>query len=182
MTCRQAAGFGSCWGRQEDRCWVCPSGAPWLKRLGAFLSPRGPGFDRGCAGHSDTGTAVFSPFCSLPCQHHSTLLHTHLHLHVALTRRKNGLSLGTFHKTVIFRHAGSFTKHKKLLCFGGRISGFSFSSFTPKKAGSAVVMPCHYACQLARQAITRLFCFTLSVCLPVFGRKLLPPAVISLPG
>jgi len=128
-----------------------PSGAPWLK----------PSFHRegrsSIAAVLDTVTLEqgFPPHSSpLPCQHHSTLLHNHLHLHVALSRKKNGLSRGTFHKTVISRHASNFTKHKYLLCFGGPISGLSFSSFTPKKAGSAVVMP-------------------LSLCLPV-GSKQLP--------
>jgi hypothetical protein len=32
-----------------------------------------------------------------------SMLHTHLHLHVALTRRTNGRSLGTFQKAKLFR-------------------------------------------------------------------------------
>jgi len=34
-----------------------------------------------------------------------SMLHTHLHLHVALTRRTNGRSLGTFQKAKLFRKA-----------------------------------------------------------------------------
>ena len=35
------------------------------------------------------------------------MLHTHLHLYVALTRRTNGRSLGTFQIAVLFRQSGS---------------------------------------------------------------------------
>jgi hypothetical protein len=71
MTCRQAAGLvvagdGKRTVMHPHRDCVFPSGAPWFERSGAFLSPRGPGFDRGCAGHSDTETGVFSPFFSSP--------------------------------------------------------------------------------------------------------------------
>jgi hypothetical protein len=59
MPCRQAAGFvvagdGKRTVMHRDRCCVFPSGAPWVERLGVFLSPRGPAFDGGCAGRSDT--------------------------------------------------------------------------------------------------------------------------------
>jgi len=40
----------------------------------------------------------FSPVTVFP-----SMLHTHLHLHVALTRRTNGRSLGTFQKAKLFR-------------------------------------------------------------------------------
>jgi len=36
----------------------------------------------------------------------SSYLSTHLHLHVALTRRKNGRSLGNFLKTMLYRKLG----------------------------------------------------------------------------
>jgi hypothetical protein len=36
------------------------------------------------------------------------MLHTQLHLHVALTRRTNGRSLATFQKAMLFRKSGSF--------------------------------------------------------------------------
>lgn len=92
---------------------------------------RGPGFDRGCAGHSDSGTGV-SPLSSLlPCQCHYT---------VAVTTKTSGRSLKTFQKTAIFRHTGTVTKDKYLLCFGGRISGLRVSLVVLKKAVSGVVM------------------------------------------
>jgi hypothetical protein len=34
------------------------------------------------------------------------LLHTHLHLHVAVTRRTNGHNLGTFQNATLFRKSG----------------------------------------------------------------------------
>ena len=34
------------------------------------------------------------------------MLHTHLHLHVALTRKTNGRSLRTFHDSLFFRISG----------------------------------------------------------------------------
>ena len=71
---------GSCWGWQEDWCCVFPSGAPWFLLLGAFLSPRGPGFDRGCAGHSDTGTGFLPVLLLSPVSTIPPMLHTHLHL------------------------------------------------------------------------------------------------------
>ena len=49
-----------------------------------------------------TGLSPCTPVLSCP-----TMLHTHLHLHVALTRRTNGLSLGTFQKIMLFRQSGS---------------------------------------------------------------------------
>jgi len=35
------------------------------------------------------------------------MLHTHLHLYIALTQKTNGRSLGTFQKAMLFRKPGS---------------------------------------------------------------------------
>jgi hypothetical protein len=40
------------------------------------------------------------------------MLHTHLHLHVALTRRTNRRSLGTFQKVVLFRKSENIGKKR----------------------------------------------------------------------
>lgn len=39
-------------------------------------------------------------------------LHTHLQLHVALTRRSNGRCLGTYQKAVLFRLSGKLSQGK----------------------------------------------------------------------
>jgi len=63
------------------------------------------------------------------------MLHTHLHLHVAHTRRSNGRCLGTFQKGVLFRLSGRLSQgkvcrhcsafrastHRPLLCAMSRI-------------------------------------------------------------
>ena len=41
------------------------------------------------------------------------MLHTHLHLHVALIRRSNGRNLGTFQEAMLFRKSGSIGLKKK---------------------------------------------------------------------
>jgi len=70
-------------------------------------------------------TSVFS------CQN-STMLHTHLQLHVAPTRRTNGRSLASFQKAVVFRKSGNIEEKDAftLFCFylpwvnaGGTVSG-----------------------------------------------------------
>jgi hypothetical protein len=56
--------------------------------------------------------SVFSPISTIP-----PTLHTHLHLHVALTGRTNGPSLGTIRKATLFRQSGStdcYSCHKSL--------------------------------------------------------------------
>jgi hypothetical protein len=63
-------------------------------------------------GHVFLNTSVF--FCQ-----NSTMLHTHLNLHVASTRRTNGRSLASFKKAVVFRKSGN-TEEKSvftLFCF-----------------------------------------------------------------
>jgi hypothetical protein len=56
-----------------------------------------------CEGQSIKKTG-YSPSTSVsPVIIFPSMLHTHLHLHVALTRRTNGRSLGTFQKAKLFR-------------------------------------------------------------------------------
>jgi hypothetical protein len=63
-------------------------------------------------GHIFLNTSVFS------CQN-STMFHTHLHLHVAPTRRTNGRSLASFQKAVVFRKSGNIEEKDvfTLFCF-----------------------------------------------------------------
>ena len=66
-------------------------------------------------GHNGTGTG-FSPSISVsPVSIIQPLLHTHFHLHVALTRRTNGRSMGTFQKDNLFRSRGALVR--KILSF-----------------------------------------------------------------
>jgi hypothetical protein len=76
----------------------------WLRRLVAGLSPRRPVLDPGpvslrfvmgrvALGQVLLPAAQFSPVIVGP-----PVLHTCLHLHVALTRRTNGRKLGIFQK------------------------------------------------------------------------------------
>jgi hypothetical protein len=69
---------------------------PWLRRLVAGLSPRRPGFDprsvhmgfvvdKVALGLVFLPVLQFSPVSIIP-----PMLHTHLHLHIALIRRRNG--------------------------------------------------------------------------------------------
>jgi hypothetical protein len=66
--------------------------------------------DRLTLGHVFLNTSVFS------CQN-STMLHTHLHLHVASTRRTNGRSLASFQKAVVFRKSGKIEEKSLSLYF-----------------------------------------------------------------
>ena len=60
-----------------------------------------------CGGWSASGTG-FSPSTSVsPASIIPPMLHTHLHLHVALTRRTKGRDLGTFQKAVLLRKSAS---------------------------------------------------------------------------
>jgi hypothetical protein len=63
----------------------------------------------------------FSPVTIFP-----SMLHTHLHLHVALTRRTNGRSLGTFQKAKLFRKSRGIgrTPSLKGTKWGGGIDWF----------------------------------------------------------
>ena len=54
----------------------------------------------------------FSPVSIIP-----SMLHTHLHLHVALTRRANERSLGTFQKNGISEMGGGALDRKLLSLF-----------------------------------------------------------------
>ena len=48
----------------------------------------------------------------------SLMFHIHLHMHVALIRRTNNRSLGTFQKAVLFRELGNIGKEKYHICLG----------------------------------------------------------------
>jgi len=61
-------------------------------------------------GHSGTGTS-FSPSTSVsPVTAIPPTLHTHLQLHVALTRRTHWRSLGTFQKSNLFLNRGALVR------------------------------------------------------------------------
>jgi len=52
------------------------------------------------------------------------MLHNHLHLHIALTTRKNALSLGTFKEVIIFRKIEEYRTEEYFKFFmhkGGRM-------------------------------------------------------------
>ena len=79
------------------------------QRSVAGLSPRRPGFDprENCRGQSGTDTLFLSSISIFPANIIPTMLHAHLHVHVALTGRINGRNLGTFQKTTLFRKSRS---------------------------------------------------------------------------
>ena len=60
-----------------------------------------------CGGQSGTWTGFLQALLFPPVNIIPTLLHSHLHLQVALTRGTNGESLGTFHTTMIFNTSRS---------------------------------------------------------------------------
>ena len=76
---------------------------PWLNGLVTGLSPRGPGFEpslvhvRFAADEVELGQVLLPVLLLSPISIIPPLLHTHLHLHVAVTRT-NGRSLGIFKK------------------------------------------------------------------------------------
>ena len=86
---------------------------PWLRRLVAGVWPRRNGFDPSSVHvrfvvDKLTPERVFvlvlrfSPVIIIP-----PMTHAYLHLHVAVTRRTNGQSLGTFQKVGLFCKSGS---------------------------------------------------------------------------
>ena len=58
-------------------------------------------------GQSDTGTSFLRVHLFFPSHIIPPILYTHLHLHVALTRKTNGQNLGTFQEAKIFRKSGN---------------------------------------------------------------------------
>jgi hypothetical protein len=61
-----------------------------------------------CGGQSDIGTDFFSSVSIFPVSIIPPILHVHLYLFVALTKRTNGRSLGTVQQAMLFRKSGSF--------------------------------------------------------------------------
>ena len=87
---------------------------PLLKVLVGGLSPRKRGFDlvsfpvgfvvdRVALGHFFLRVLPSFPAGMIP-----SIIHAHLHVHVAVTLRKNGRRLGTFQTAVLFGKSGSF--------------------------------------------------------------------------
>ena len=72
----------------------------WLRRTG--LDP-GSVLVRSVMDKVALGQGFFRVLRFYPVNIIPPILHTHLHLHVALTRRTNGRILGTFEKAVVFR-------------------------------------------------------------------------------
>ena len=81
---------------------------PWLRPLVSGQSLRRPGLyprsvhvrfvvDEVALRQVFLRVLLFSPVSIIPL-----MPHNHLHLHVAVTRRTNGRSLGTFHKALLF--------------------------------------------------------------------------------
>jgi len=89
---------------------------PWLRRLVAEFSMLCPGFDPRLVHVRFVVHNVALGQVSLPVFHFSPVsvipptLHTSLHLHVALTGRTNGRSLGTFNKQFCFGNRGALVR------------------------------------------------------------------------
>jgi hypothetical protein len=85
---------------------------PWLSRSVTGLSWRRPVFDlrsvfvRFVGGKVAVGQFFLPVLRFSPVSINPPLLHTHLHLHAALTRRTNGRSSGTFQKATLLRISG----------------------------------------------------------------------------
>ena len=77
---------------------------------------------------------VFPPVSITP-----PTLHTHLHLHVAVTRRTNGLSLGTFQKAALFGNREGLGKIELPLLFRPQSVNGCFSR-TLRPMGTAEVL------------------------------------------
>jgi len=81
----------------------------WLRRSVTFVSPGRPGFYSGtlcevCSGRCGIRTSFSSEyFIFSPASVHQRVLHTHLHLHFALTRRTRGNSLEAFKIPALFK-------------------------------------------------------------------------------
>ena len=88
---------------------------------GLIFVSRRPGFDprsvhlRFMVDKVTPGHVFLRTLRGFSCQN-STLLRTHLHLHVAPTRRTNGRSLASFHKAMVFRESGNI-EEKRVFTF-----------------------------------------------------------------
>jgi hypothetical protein len=82
------------------------AGYTWLRRLVAGLSRRRTGFDPRTVHIKFFVDKVKTWQDSSDYFGFPSTLHNHLHLHVAVTSRTNGRSLGTFKKTNVLQEIG----------------------------------------------------------------------------
>jgi hypothetical protein len=89
---------------------------PWLWQLIASLSPQVPGFDprlvrlRFMVGLVTLGQVILRLLRFFPVSVIPHIIHTHIHLHVALTRRTIGRILGTFQKPYSYEIGEHWTR------------------------------------------------------------------------
>jgi hypothetical protein len=69
-----------------------------------------------CGGQCDTDTGLSPTTWLSPVRIISPMLYIHLHLYVALTRRRNGLSLGTCKKQRSYGSRGALDRKVFSLC------------------------------------------------------------------
>jgi hypothetical protein len=69
-----------------------------------------------CSGQIGAGAGFSPSILVLSCQFHSTMLHTHLYLHVAFIRTTKGRSLGTSQKAMLFSEIGEHWIEECLHC------------------------------------------------------------------
>ena len=94
-----------------------------------------------CGGQSGTWTGLLPAFQISPANTIPSMFHSHLHLHVAHTRRINGRCLGTFQKAMLFGNRGALDRKELPILLVW--NGLSSSNRSVQTASSGTSLAVH---------------------------------------